>query len=121
MTQLNAFTLERLLSPAPVSEFLSKYWEQRPLVLQRQDPAYYQTLLTSADVDRLVTTSDLTYPEFRLVRSGEPLPLSDYTKTTASTGGAWRRVADPDRIVEHYRNGATVILQGLHRPVLSSK
>ncbi|MGV3721945.1 MAG: cupin domain-containing protein [Actinomycetota bacterium] len=115
MTQPNPFTLERLLSPAPISGFLSEYWEQRPLALQRHDPAYYHSLLTSADVDRLVTTSDLTYPEFRLVRSGEPLPLPEYTRTTSSSGGASRRVADPDRIVEQYRNGATVILQGLHR------
>ncbi len=115
MTSSDAFTLERLLAPVPLPVFLQEYWETQPLVLQRGVPDHYQALLTPGDVDRLVTTSDMTYPEFRLVRSGEPLPLSDYTKTTAGTGSACRRVADPDRIVEQYRNGATVILQGLHR------
>lgn len=115
MTPPAAFTLEQLLSPVPPHAFLQEYWEQRPLVLQRTSSSYYQSLLTAADVDRLVTTSDLTYPEFRLVRSGEPLPLSDYTKSTAASSGVSRRVADPDRIVEQYQNGATVILQGLHR------
>ena len=109
-----SFTLERLLAPVPPSVFLQEYWEQRPLVLQRSRAGYYGDLLTAADVDRLVTTSDMTFPEFRLVRSGEPLPLPDYTRTTTSSGGP-RRVADPDRIVEEYGNGATVILQGLHR------
>ena len=110
-----AFTLEQLLAPVPPAAFLQEYWEQRPLVLQRSAPDYFQALLTAADVDRLVTTADLTYPEFRLVRSGSPLPLPDYTKTTSASGGPPRRVADPDRIVEEYGKGATVILQGLHR------
>lgn len=115
MIPSGAFTLERLLAPVSPSVFLQEYWEQRPLILQRCDPDYYRALLTAADVDRLVTTSDMTYPEFRLVRSGAPLPLSDYTKTAASGGGAPRRVADTDRIVAEYQQGATVILQGLHR------
>lgn len=115
MSLTHPFTLERLLAPVTPAVFLQEYWEQRPLVLQRSDPEYYRSLLTAADADRLVTTSDMTYPEFRLVRSGTPLPLSDYTRTTSASGGAPRRVADPDRIVEEYQNGATVILQGLHR------
>lgn len=115
MTSPAAFTLERLLAPMRASVFLDEYWEQRPLVLQRADPGYYADLLTAGDVDRLVTTSDLTYPEFRMVRSGTPLPLPDYTRTTSASGGAPRRVADPDRIVAEYGSGATVILQGLHR------
>jgi len=115
MSLPNAFTLARLLAPTSPSVFLQEYWEERPLVLQRSDPDYYRSLLTAADVDRLVTASDMTYPEFRLVRSGAPLPLPGYTKTASSGGGPARRVADPDRIVEEYQNGATIILQGLHR------
>lgn len=122
MTLPDRPTLERLLAPVTPAAFLEEYWERRPLILQRSEPAYYQDLLTAADVDRLVTTSDMTYPEFRLVRNGEPLPLPDYTKTTSANGGVSRRVADPDRIVAEYQGGATVILQGLHRrwPPLAS-
>ncbi|MFN3648497.1 MAG: cupin domain-containing protein [Armatimonadota bacterium] len=115
MSYPDAFTLERLLAPVTPAVFLAEYWEQRPLVLPRADRGYYRELLSAADVDRLVTTSDLTYPEFRLVRDGAPLPLSEYTKTAHASGGVTRRVADPDRIVEQYGQGATVILQGLHR------
>jgi ribosomal protein L16 Arg81 hydroxylase len=108
------FSLEQLLAPVAPRVFLEEYWEQRPLVLKRGEPGYYASLLSAADVDAQVTGSDLTYPEFRLVRSGTPLPLGDYTRTTSSTG-APRRVADADRIVAEYQAGATVILQGLHR------
>lgn len=115
MNRADPFTLERLLAPVPQAVFLQEYWEQRPLVLQRARRDYYEALLTAADVDELVTTSDMTYPEFRMVRDGNPLPLPDYTRTTAASGGTARRVADPDRIVSEYQGGATVILQGLHR------
>lgn len=115
MTPSDAYTLERMLAPLSPSTFLQEYWEQRPLVLQRGDPEYYRSLLSAADVDRLVTTSDMTYPEFRLVRSGAQLPLSGYTRTTSAGSGSPRRVADPDRIVAEYQDGATVILEGLHR------
>lgn len=114
MTPPDAYTPERMLAPLSPSAFLQEYWEQRPLVLQRSDSCHYRSLLTPADVDRLVTTSDMTYPEFRLVRDGAQLPLSSYTRTT-SGGGSSRRVADPDRIVAEYEAGATVILEGLHR------
>jgi ribosomal protein L16 Arg81 hydroxylase len=115
MTQPDAFTLERLLAPVSPAAFLQEYWEQRPLILPRAAPDYYRDLLAAEDVDNLVTTSDMTYPEFRMVRDGTPLPLPEYTKTTSASGGPPRRVADPDRMVEAYQSGATVILQGLHR------
>ncbi len=86
MTRSDAFTLERLLAPVPPTAFLEEYWEQRPLVLQRADPDYYRGLLTAADVDRMVTTSDMTFPEFRL--------------------------ADADHIVRWVEGGATSLTNG---------
>ena len=87
MSTIDTLSLEWMLAPLSPSVFLEEYWEQRPLVMQRGNPEYYRSLLTAADVDRLVTTSDMTYPEFRMVRSGTPLPLSDYTRTTSAAKG----------------------------------
>ena len=43
--------LERLLHPLPPAVFFEQYWEKRPLLLKRNDPAFYSTLFSRRDVE----------------------------------------------------------------------
>jgi hypothetical protein len=43
--------LERLLHPLPPSVFFEQYWEQRPLLLKRNDATFYSNLFSRRDVD----------------------------------------------------------------------
>jgi len=94
--------------------FAEDHWGGRPL-LHRRAGARFDDLLSLADVDHLVMGTLLRPPAVRLVKDGKPLPPSSYTHTI--TVGA-RKVPDairPERVLEAFANGATIVLQALHR------
>lgn len=75
-----------------------------------RDPAHFATVerLWSDVLERHQRT-----PSFRLVRDGVTLPAAT---TTRSAGVGHRTITDvvqPNRVVEHYQAGATLVLQGL--------
>lgn len=62
----------------------------------------------------LATTAPRT-PSFRLVKEGKPLPVGAYTRSGRVGGQPYRGAADPVRMFQAFADGATVVLQSLHR------
>lgn len=99
-----------------VKEFLAEHWGQRPLVRRGAETgADHTDLLDLADVDHLVTSAGLRTPAFRLVKDGTPLASSSYTTTPHIGGVAVTGLADPAKVLAALDDGATLVLQGLHR------
>ncbi len=97
------------------SEFLDEYWGRRPLLRSGQDPGAFADLLTLADVDDLVTSAGLRVPELRLVKDGTSMPPSSYTTTAQISGVPISGLADSRRVLAAIEDGATLVLQGMHR------
>lgn len=57
----------------------------------------------------------LRLPFFRLVKDGTTLPSSEYTKRGRTGSTTVTGIADPARIVRLFGDGATIVLQALHR------
>jgi bifunctional lysine-specific demethylase and histidyl-hydroxylase NO66 len=95
--------------------FLEQTWGRRALVHPSADARGFADLLTLDDVDRLLSTTSLRTPSFRLVKAGESIPDSAYTRSGTTGGKPVRGIADPARVFERFRDGATIVLQGLHR------
>jgi hypothetical protein len=85
------------------------------MVRRAQSADAFADLLTLGDVDALVTTAGLRTPAFRLVKAGSPLPPSAYTTTPQISGVPITGLADSRRILEAIDDGATLVLQGMHR------
>lgn len=99
-----------------VAGFLSEHWGQRPLLRRaEQTGADYTDLLDVAAVDHLVTSAGLRTPAFRLIKDGSPLDASTYTMTPQIGGVAVTGLGDPAKILAAVDDGATLVLQGLHR------
>jgi hypothetical protein len=96
-----------------VHSFLAGVWGRRPVY--RTGDGAFDDLLSLADVDRLLTGSSLRLPAFRLVKDGETLPTSGYTKSGRTGSQPVTGMADPARMLERFADGATLVLQGLHR------
>jgi ribosomal protein L16 Arg81 hydroxylase len=109
------FDLERVLRPIELDQFFGAYWEQRPLIVARNQPDYYAELFSMRDVDYIISSTDLRHPAIRLVKSGSDLPLRLYTHDVPWGNDVFRSVADVDKVLAEYRRGATIILQALHR------
>ncbi len=95
--------------------FLTDTWRMRAAVYQAAEPHGFTDLLTFDDVDRILTTTSLRTPSFRLVKAGEQIPESSYTRSGRTGSKPVTGMADPARIAELFDGGATIVLQGLHR------
>lgn len=95
--------------------FQDKVWASRTHV-HRTDPAQLVGLLRLADVDRLLTASAVRTPAVRVARDGSVLEESAYTRKGASLAGKpLTGLVDPRRALALFEEGATLVLQGLHR------
>src|SRR5262245_51659850 len=93
--------------------FVADMWGRRPA--HRPGGPAFDDLLSLADVDHLLTQSSLRLPAFRLVKDGATLPTAGYTKSGRSGSQPVSGMADPPRILAAFSDGATIVLQGLHR------
>jgi ribosomal protein L16 Arg81 hydroxylase len=109
------FDLARVISPITEGEFFTQYWERRPLVVQRENPGYYHGLLSMRDVDHIICATGLRYPALRLVKTGSQIPVSGYTRDLPWGGDTFTKVVDTERVFAEYEQGATIVLQALHR------
>jgi bifunctional lysine-specific demethylase and histidyl-hydroxylase NO66 len=109
MTQRTA--LERCVGDA--RRFAEEHWGRRPLLHRGGEG--FADLLDVGGVDHLVTGTLLRMPGFRLVRDGEPLPPASYTQTIRIGSARVERTARPDRVMDAFADGATIVLQALHR------
>jgi bifunctional lysine-specific demethylase and histidyl-hydroxylase NO66 len=79
----------------------------------RDEPGRFDDLLSEADVERLICSTAIRFPAFRLVRDGRQLSLGEYTRDVS-----WRPpftdTADVPRILAAWEAGATIVLQALH-------
>ena len=98
-----------------VSRFLAEDWGQRASVSRRGEHAGFDDLLTLDDVDRFLTTTALRTPFFRLVKAGERIPETAYTRSGRAGSRDVAGIADPAAIAALFEDGATIVLQGLHR------
>ena len=95
-----------------VEEFLAEGFTRRP---HRHSGGSFQDLLSLADVDAQLTGAGLRRPVVRVVRAGEVIDPSTWTRG-ARTGAV--RIDDlvhPGRVLDLFGDGATVVLQSLQR------
>ena len=95
--------------------FLATSWGRRPTFHESDDPAGFADLLTLDEVDRILSTTSLRTPSFRLVKAGEHIPESAYTRSGTTGSKPVSGMADPARVFGLFEDGATIVLQGLHR------
>jgi ribosomal protein L16 Arg81 hydroxylase len=92
--------------------FAAEYWSHRPLLSAGHGD--FADLLTLDDVDELISRRGLRTPFLRIAKDGAVVPAASFTRS----GGAGAEVADQvadDRVLDLFADGATLVLQGLHR------
>jgi ribosomal protein L16 Arg81 hydroxylase len=106
--------LDRIVEPASGEEFLAEHWEREPLVVRRNEAGRFDDLLSVGDVERLICSSGIRYPAFRLVKEGEQISLASYTVDIPWSPRGFTGTADVERVAAEFEAGATIVLQGLH-------
>ncbi|HEX2068655.1 MAG TPA: cupin domain-containing protein, partial [Actinomycetota bacterium] len=111
MTVPTRSVLERCVGDP--ATFLARSWGRHPV--HHRAPDGFGDLLTLEDVDHVVTAMGLRVPAFRLVKDGETISTSAYTKLGRIGSAPVTGLADPARIFQLFEDGATIVLQGMHR------
>lgn len=95
--------------------FAKELWGRKPQHLKATDGSGFEDLLSLDDVDRIVSTMGLRLPAFRLVKDGEVLSPSRYTKTTRTGTQEASGVIDARAVFDEFASGATIVFQSMHR------
>jgi ribosomal protein L16 Arg81 hydroxylase len=113
-TSARAYALGRCVC-VPPEVFARKYWATGPLHSAAGSlPRDFADLFSSAAADELLTDRALRTPFIRMAREGTVLSGDCFT----ASGGFGAHVADqvdPAMVLREFANGATIVLQGLHR------
>ena len=106
--------LARCLSVTP-EEFAATYWSRRPLLSAAATlPTDFADLISPAAVDELLSERGLRTPFLRLAKQGRVLGAADFTRAGGLGASVGDQVAD-DKVLTLFGQGATLVLQGLHR------
>jgi lysine-specific demethylase/histidyl-hydroxylase NO66 len=94
--------------------FKDKVWASH-VHLHHTDPGDLVGLLSLDDVDHLLTSVALRTPALRLAKDGAVLPASQFTRSASMAGAPLTGLVDARKVLDLFDDGATVVLQGLHR------
>jgi lysine-specific demethylase/histidyl-hydroxylase NO66 len=104
--------LARCIEPVDPEDFLHEYWERAPLYVPRSGEGAFDELFSRAEAERLVTSTGLRTPGFRLVKAGDQ--LGGYTTDLPWRPRPFTGTADVRRVLQEFERGATIVLQALH-------
>ncbi|MCW2743877.1 MAG: Cupin 4 family protein [Mycobacterium sp.] len=98
----------------PRDEFLAAAFDRVPVLSRAAElPAPFTDLLADDDVDALLTRHGLRTPFFRMVQDGAP--VRGTTRSAVAGSVTITDLADADRVREFHADGATLVLNSLHR------
>jgi len=100
-----------VLEPVSTDTFMQTFWERQPLHVDRQQPGYFASLLSSERIERLLSSLPFRFPDAQLVRAEEPIATEHYLDESGKVL--------PLRFLQHHHDGATMVLSQLHQRVES--
>jgi hypothetical protein len=98
-----------------VGVFAAEYWGRSPLLTRASELGTgFSDLLDAAAVDELVSSRGLRTPFARMAKDGDVLAAARFTRAGGAGAAISDQVAD-DRVLALVGDGATLVLQALHR------
>ncbi|MFE2146009.1 cupin domain-containing protein [Streptomyces sp. NPDC059456] len=104
-----ALGLARLIAPLNMATFQNEFFEKKPLLIRRSDRAFYADLLTLDDVDEILSLSSLHNEDVRVAAEGSIVSVEDRLAY-----GPHGHTNAQEAVYASYREGATIIIDGLH-------
>ena len=95
--------------------FAQHYWGRAPLLTRSAELGRgFTDLLSAAAVDELVSQRGLRTPFLRMAKNGTVLPAARFTRGGGAGASVNDQAAD-DKVLAAMADGATLVLQALHR------
>jgi mannose-6-phosphate isomerase-like protein (cupin superfamily) len=95
-----------------IERFVADHWGRAPLLTR--NASSFADVFCLDDVDKALSTA-VRRPAVRLIKNGIPVDPRSYVVPTRLGGRDLDDVVDPAQVARRFREGATVVLQSLHR------
>jgi hypothetical protein len=105
-----AFSFEWLIDPIEPTTFFSEFYEQKPLLIERQQPTKFAALLSIDAIDHYLSTTNPCRPDVFLVDAARDLKPEDYSFPNSEPPGR----IDLPRAYQLFGTGATISLSQMH-------
>ena len=106
--------LRRCVSCA-AETFAEQHWARAPLLSRAAElPGGFTDLLDAPAVDELISSRGLRTPFLRMAKDGSVLAAAKFTRSGGAGASINDQAAD-DKVLAAMADGATLVLQGLHR------
>jgi ribosomal protein L16 Arg81 hydroxylase len=109
------YNLASLLHPISLDTFFSSHWEKSWLLIQREDPGYYEALLTNQNLEDIISSPDARYPALMLAKNGVYYPPHAYCEDIKMGHVTFSGVPNLKKLSAEYGKGATIGLTSLDR------
>ena len=98
---------DRAIAPLDRARFFAEVFEKKHVVIRRETPDYFAGLLSMADIDHVLTQTQLNTEALQLVKTGTAYDVDDYAMPSG--------LIDAVRVAKLFAEGATIILPGLQQ------
>ena len=108
--------LTRLLGTLDADTFAREHWGHtlHLATVEERGGDAFSDLFSLDAVDELVSDRALRTPFLRVAKDGSTLPEAGFT-SSGGTGAGMPDQVDDTRLLRHFADGSTLVLQGLHR------
>ncbi|MGJ7032939.1 cupin domain-containing protein [Niabella hirudinis] len=107
---------DKIIAPCSIEAFFNTYHEKKILHIRRDDPAYYNTVLTTAEISAFLDRQDVFYPSLRIVKNGQEVPSAAYTLKGVPIGHHKRDgIIHTEKVFALFNEGATLVIQAGQR------
>ncbi len=90
-----------ILAPLPLEEFFYRSWEQSHCHIARGDSNYFSDVVSIQDINTLLSTRSVYFPEVQLVHHEKEIPISDYADD--------QRLVNASQLMQPMQAGATLV------------
>lgn len=81
MISMSPINFSKLIEPLDTEAFFTGYFEVKPLVIKRNDPAFFSFLPKLSDIEETLRSEDiLNKAGIRMVKNGTVIPFHEYMK-----------------------------------------
>lgn len=102
--------VKSIFDPIGIDTFLSEYYEQKHLLIKRNERNFYSSLISFNDIDEVLFAQKLNAPSFRLVNS-----KMDTFPDAATFCYKGTNVINPKKFVQGYTEGHTLAMAGFQQ------
>lgn len=113
--------LDKVLSPIDKDTFFERYWEREPFVIKRDQPDYFEDIISLNIIDKILSRRDIFYPVVRVFHDGFTVPPKEFTNSWVYGFSEFEGMIDTHKLYQLYLHGATInfrVLERFYEPLM---